>query len=594
MVLDGEGIPRFDQTIHVSTHNIPGHSQNLSYDRADSDTDSSTSERPFSRTAPEIHSIQVGAFCATDTDVDETLHDLHHRLKHGDRTIQLTIDTYLIACACEDSLPWHTLQKLRPDVTDVLQYTTLPDITRFIQCAFTSTHTPGIIPYYIQLLSPLKRKSRIRRGNPVPPTCNVEASVCLNLIQATLLGLYPRATKQPIWRTRVAIAGCIYQLHTAPFAKQCEFLSSVHDLLRICFTEYIVNVRADFCQIENEFLIRHASFLPIYDTACVTLFDQVRQSCVQCTDWSWENVNTTCLSSLDRVSRMCRTQLIQSHAPTNFAAIKLHDIQSALTKHVLYTDCQTQGYVHTSPTEIIHDTVQVHMLPWNMVLAQAARIVDKFSETLFPILTACEKHICIRCVHGNNSRLLHRVSKLRMDTKTMQISCANCKSDNTVVRVNVFGKLVYIRGVKYFCCQECTSLHIYEPESPLTCTRYNTKIVLEPLDLNTTSNSSLQHPDTANKYTQSQTHAGKALTHRTDKKHRCKWCGRVCSARTLQLLHTSSASVVSVTLCFKHFPAVFMLKMIIDTDAFVRYTIDMANNAHQTGGRRTKPTRVKM
>jgi hypothetical protein len=43
--------------------------------------------------------------------------------------------------------------------------------------------------------------------------------------------------------------------------------------------------------------------------------------------------------------------------------------------------------------------------------------------------------------------------------------------------------------------------------------------------------------------------------------------------------------MVSVTLCFKHFPAVFMLKMITDTDSFVRYTIDTINNTTKNANR---------
>jgi hypothetical protein len=611
MVVDGEGVPRFDQNTHQSTHTTSY--QDHSGDESDTDTSTSdisnTSSKCEAVQQPhDTYPIEIGSFCTTDAGVDATLCDLHSRLKHGDRRIQLTIDTYLIACACEQSLPWHTLQQLRPSETNVPQYHTLPDITRFISSSFTSDPVTGIISYYIQMLSPLKRKSRTRRGNPAHPQCHVEASVCLNLIQATLLGLYPRSSKQPIWRTRVAIAGCIYKLHTAPFEKQCQFLTASHDLLRLCFTEYIINMRADFCLVEHDFLANHASFLPTYDTACITLCDHVRQTCVQSVDWSWANINTVCMSSLDRVSRMCRTQLIPVQAAVNYGAIRPAHIQIALGQHMVCTDSRTNGHTYTTTTELIHQTVTVYMLPWNLVTTQAARIVDKFSDALFPVLTACEKHICIRCAHGTNSRMLQRVSKLRMDTQTMHITCANCKSEDTVVKINVFGKLLCIRNVYYFGCQECTSLHVYNPESPLTCTRLNMRAAVPLLDCGTTSllptsllptsllptsllptsllpTSLLQ----TNKLAQSQVMMSDDVTSKiqrnADRKNRCKWCGRICSARTIQLLHTASASMVSVTLCFKHFPAVFMLKMITDTDSFVRYTIDTINNTTKNANR---------
>ncbi|KAJ1495849.1 hypothetical protein T484DRAFT_1740615 [Baffinella frigidus] len=56
-----------------------------------------------------------------------------------------------------------------------------------------------------------------------------------------------------------------------------------------------------------------------------------------------------------------------------------------------------------------------------------------------------------------------------------------------------------------------------------------------------------------------------------DRKHRCKWCARVCSARSILLLHQSSVSVVSLTLCFKHMPPQHMIGIIQDTNALVRY-----------------------
>jgi hypothetical protein len=568
-MVNGEGVSLFDQNSPIFSKS----SQNSSPGQSCSDVESCPDDN-VTKSCP-TQDFQK-SFCK-DPIINQTLANLHDRLKHGDKSVQCEIDTYLIACACEDSLSWDTLQMLRPEPHDVAQYNTLPDITRFIPFSFTSDPGPGIIAYYMQLLSPLKRKSRIRRGFPTSPTCNVEASVCLNLIQATLLGLYPRSTKKPIWRTRVAIAGSIYKLHTAPFETQCKFLSLSHDLLRVCFTEYIANVRVDFCQVENRYLSRHASFLPSYDVACFNLFDHIRQTCVQLTNWNWGNLNSSCLSALDRVSRMCRTQLIQPQIVPNFGSVKVQHIKNAMTRHVVYSDQHyTALQTSASITAMIHDTIQVHMLPWNMVTMQATRIVQNFSDSLFPVLTACEKHICVRCTHGTNARLVQRVSKLRMDTTTMQITCATCKTEDTVVRINVFGKLLSIRNIKYFACQECTALHIYDPVNPLKCTRYNLQAPIPRLQQGDRSSFPM---------IPTEPEGIKNLEKRTDKKNRCKWCGRVCSARTLQLLHVPSASVVHITLCFKHFPPAFMLKMIIDVDTFVRYVVDMTNTMSQSAGR---------
>ena len=65
-----------------------------------------------------------------------------------------------------------------------------------------------------------------------------------------------------------------------------------------------------------------------------------------------------------------------------------------------------------------------------------------------------------------------------------------------------------------------------------------------------------------------------------DRKHRCKWCGRVCSARSIVLLHQASVSLVSMTLCFKHMPPQHMVGMIKDTNALMRYIMSLKDSHH--------------
>jgi hypothetical protein len=523
-------------------------------------------------------------FCTTDSSINDILTILHTRLKRGCRSVQRKIDTYLILCACEKSLSGRDLYDMEVHISDVPHYDTLPDLTRFIPYSFTMTKEPGIIAYYIQLLSPLKRKTRTRRGSPTAALCHVEACVCLNLIQASLLGLYPRSSKQPIWRTRVAIVACIHKLQTSSFETQKQFLVLSHDLLRVSFTEYILNVRADFCPVENEFLINQAPFIPSYDTACITLCDHVRQTCVQSSAWSWAHINSVCAASLDRISRMCRTRVISTITPNTIPTFLPAQLQAAIHAHVVYPDPNTHNCV--TPTNCIEQAMHTKMLPWNMVRAQAAHITQKYSDHLFPITSACEKHICIKCVISGGTKSIARISKLRMQLSTGKLTCANCNAEDTVLCVNVLGKLLNIRNISYFGCQECTSLHEYNPVHPLMCTRHPQGISMPLFDPHNTHRSwtgGVQiHGAMALTTVEQKQHAEDNIviepteTVTRDRKHRCKWCGRVCSARSMLLLHQPSASTVSMTLCFKHMPPHHMLGMIKDTNALVRYI--MASN----------------
>ncbi|KAJ1490891.1 hypothetical protein T484DRAFT_1743319 [Baffinella frigidus] len=367
-----------------------------------------------------------------------------------------------------------------------------------------------------------------------------------------------------------------------------QFLALSHDLLRMSFTEYIMNVRVDFCPVENEFLTSQAPFLPNYDTACATLCDHVRQTCVQSKTWSWDHINSVCAASLDRISRMCRTRVISPNTPNVFPSLIPEQLHAAIHAHVVYPDPNTHNCV--TPTNCVEQALHTRMLPWNMVRAQAARISAKYSDQLFPITSICEKHICIKCVLAVNTKSMLKISKLRMQTSTSKLTCANCNSDDTVLCVNVLGKLLNIKNIAYFGCHECTSLHEYNPVHPLMCTRQPIGISLPLFDPHNMHRSWTGGVET---------HGAMAITTAEqkrraedniiaevsrpiprDRKHRCKWCGRVCSARSMLLLHQPSASIVSMTLCFKHMPPHHMMDMIKDTNALIRYI--MASNEPKT------------
>ena len=558
---EGEGVPLNDQ------HDNPNTTPDSSSSCTGSDTDDSLNTE---QTTQDL-------FCTTDAGVNTILTNLHLRLKRGCRSVQCEIDTYLILCACENNLSGRELHNMKISEACVAQYDTLPDITRFIPYSFTMSRETGIIAYYIQLLSPLKRKTRTRRGNPAAPLCHTEACVCLNLIQATLLGLYPRSSKQPVWRTRVAIVACIHMLQTSSFDTQVRFLAMSHDLLRVSFTEYILNVRMDYCPVENEFLVRQAGFLPNYDAACATLCDHIRQTCVQSGTWSWEHINSVSATSLDRISRMCRTRVVSTNVHTPMMSMVPEQLQKAIHQHVIFPDPATHNCVNA--TNIVEQALHTRMLPWNMVRAQAARTADKYSTSTFPITSVCEKHICIKCVLSINTRIIPRVSKLRMKTSDGKLSCANCNSVDTVLRVNVLGKLLNIRNTAYFGCHECTSLHEYNPINPLMCTRKGISLPLfDPHNFNRSWCGGVEaHGAMAVTTKEEQRMAEHNIIEHPktekarDRKHRCKWCGRVCSARSMVLLHQTSMSIVSLTLCFKHMPPQHMVGMIKDTNALVRY-----------------------
>jgi hypothetical protein len=508
---------------------------------------------------PTTESLTTDTFSIRHPDIANEVEQLHKTLQKGNQRAQHKIDSYLLMYACSDTseTPIRFFQLLP---ADVLQYDSLPDITRFICMSFATEKLDGIIAYYMQYLSPLRTKNRMRRTKQVAAKCHVESSICLNLIQATVLGLYPRCCKRPLFETRVSLVACLYDLKTSTLARQNAFFLKAGNLLRMAFTEYLLNVRQDYCPVEHEYLCQQAKYLENYDVACVNATDSMRQSCLQKNNWSWQALNDNTGNSLDRIARMCRMSscFVKSEHMFNVPKVNLHQIHEAFTSHVIYE--QFQCRTATTPQQQIHDTLKLFALPWNFLVAQAKFVCMQYQEQTMPLRNYCSKYFCMLCACNNTTNILQKCTKLRIDVHNSRIVCAACNSTNGIIAINMFGKLLQIQDRFMFACHMCTALHEYDATAPLMCT--NSTIVNSPVQL---LYSKQDTPTNA-----PSTESGTKQIQR-GRKVRCKWCCKVCAPRVVNILHIPTARILSITLCFKHTPPPHMWKFVHDVDALVKY-----------------------
>ena len=484
---------------------------------------------------------------------------LHETLQQGHQCVQHEIDSYLLMYACSDTTEYQ-IQHFQLLPADVLQYDSLPDITRFICMSFATEKLEGIIAYYMQYLSPLRTKNRMRRTRQVAAQCHVESSICLDLIQATVLGLYPRCCKRPLFETRVSLVACLYDLKTSSLARQNAFFLKAGNLLRMAFTEYLLNVRHDYCPVEHDYLCHQANYLENYDVACVNATDAMRQSCLQKNNWSWQAINDNTGNALDRIARMCRmsssfTKMEHSH---HVSKVNLHEIHEAFDAHVLSEQFKCHNY--TTPQQKIHDTLTLNALPWNFLMAQARFVCKRYNEQTMPLRNYCSKHFCLLCACNNTMNILQKCTKLRIDVHNSTIVCATCNSGDGVISINMFGKLLKIQDRFMFACHMCTALHEYDPTAPLLCTNA------------TVANSQVQLLYTSEITTTNETAtSSRSLQVNRGRKVRCKWCGKVCAPRVVQILHIPTARILSITLCFKHTPPPHIWQFVHDVEALVKY-----------------------
>jgi hypothetical protein len=474
-------------------------------------------------------------FCMYDAELDEELRKLHVDLLHGDAKAQVAIDGLLLAASCPDNF---VRRAIVTNPSQTLTYETLPDLSQFFCTLFDPQPQTIFLCHLMQQLSPLRRRVRVRRMRALEPGCGVEASVCLTLLQAHLTGLYPRACKLPVFTTRRELVVALHHLKTSPFKTQLHFLSKTSSLLRLAMLEYSLNARLDFAPVEQQHLAACVPHLQQFDNSVVSACDNLRHSCLQSdSDWSWNALDNYATQMVDRVSRLCRATMLTSSSCSTINPTR-ERIVDALNQHVVH------GHSVGSTTEMaisrVHSVIRVFSLPKNMVKREAERVLSLHKENPLLLHNVCCKNMCVACLLQNGNKSFYKRLKLRMDTTTDKLVCATCESQDTMVQVNVFAKLLRVGQSTYFCCSTCASFQVYDPSAPLACSRCAT--------------SSKEHK-------------------LRQRKRACVFCARVCIGRAFPLLFTAAATEVFVTLCFKHTPPQHAWQHIHDVEALEQYAL---------------------
>jgi hypothetical protein len=84
-----------------------------------------------------------------------------------------------------------------------------------------------------------------------------EVRACISVMYGSLLKLYPRGSKIPIFSARVNIVWRIQELLEQSQEEQMEFIKAHSALLKLCLMEYCYNVLQDFFPVEYSFISAH-------------------------------------------------------------------------------------------------------------------------------------------------------------------------------------------------------------------------------------------------------------------------------------------------------------------------------------------------
>lgn len=529
-----------------------------------------------------MYASDGATYCRTSKYLDDRLRDLHNCCARGDEGAQIQIDRYLFVCAVKDGLVQGDFSGMDTALClrehQVLQYSLLPDFIHVLRTGIFNTGWGGIVyDNLFRYCLPGVRKPRALLEADIDNSHNLTAH--LHLLLATLLGLYPRVSKKPLFSVRVKLFCLVRHLMSASRSEQIVFFCNNMSLLALAHVEYFVNVLKDFCPVEFEFFHKSCN-MQQYCNIAINTTDSFRQLCLQTTDASslnWSLLQGTCSVLLDKMVRTfklrrkpvasVRQEQLNIYArPVNINKRVRNIYQTQVDDSLLSTIVRMHTVNHINSTfaymqqhtllfpleprlsidevqviQMAHEKLMVYKLPWNIMDLQAQAILRK--TTLNPMITynSCHKSICLRCVVQCNQKALRtlftRTDTLRMCMMSHEPQCANCMSTRWVVQLNLLGYVIRLHTSYLYLCPCCCQIHEWSGHG----VEFNVNSNDLPCKKNTL-------PATA------------------DRRKQCAICDRSCTNMALKVLHVPTTSMRNVFLCSRHQLPHHVRRFVTNTD----------------------------
>lgn len=429
-------------------------------------------------------------FCAGDDVLDRELAVLHEQLlgESGEDGVscrlqaQLEIDRRLHACYAADTgwrvtLPLHWL--FTP-VEYTMQYKLLPDIIRFMtNCVTKPLSSFNLIESLVYNAMPCFRKCRfLQRSVDVQPV--YELVVCINVLYGTLLGLFPSCSKKPVFHIRKYVTVYLRALTTSTLENMANFMKTHPCLVRLCFMEYVVNTKRDFCSVEKS---DDVDVLHLYYSACTNICDNFRVEALQSCALDWELIESKAAILIDRFIRTCKLRNNRGEVQRPCATLRnmLQGrsgrtceplLREALTQHMSHLP-NSSYMAHARRTKsdnaasretasliyALQHNVTCHTMPSNIVQQMYAQMKSKYGGDMQLIHGTTRAHLCMWCINKITGNPLQQ--KLRLDLETNQLMCVSCGDNLPVVSVNVVGRLLCVNHKYYYICPVCLTLQLW-------------------------------------------------------------------------------------------------------------------------------------
>jgi hypothetical protein len=229
---------------------------------------------------------------------------LHSELAYDD-SAQARIDAHLLAAAaCRLKIDLgFGLRSLVMAEADAPQYANLPDLGPVVRrCLVEQAWGSSFLAHCLGHCMPVP-KPNLKQPAPDPHSC----ALLLNLLLATLLGLYPGCVKKPPFQARALLFARVHALLTANSAAQCAFAADHRTLLVFSLGEYVCRVLPAHFPAERESICAGQAVEAFFQQG-PAVFESFRQDALDTGAEAWGCLSAAAQESHDRLCKTFRSK----------------------------------------------------------------------------------------------------------------------------------------------------------------------------------------------------------------------------------------------------------------------------------------------
>jgi len=400
-------------------------------------------------------------------DIHARIDSLHKKLK-DDYTVRWELDCYLLALYYDSKNP---LEWMVLDISDTYHYHNLPDLMHIIRNTLIGLCCS---PWLQRLFNIFLCGKRYRRLiNTTDTNCQLTSAI-INTLHGLLLGLYPFNERRIDFKKRVWIAGAMRTVLCS--SSHMDFISEHPHLLCLSLAEYILNVVHDFCPVEW-------SLLGISSGAksqCLAILEAFRENTVGPAAEGprfWAALESDAQAAVATMIKFFReTSLYQHRSKSILPAAMMRHLPRALSTRMIQNSSSIFGQLRCAHPDIefkesealeeIWASIYTRQLPMHTTLKQMEALT-KMGQMC--CLVEEELHhfpICMSCALTRRADTLKGL--FRYDPVNSQLVCNECMDNQSIVRVNMLGRVLYVREKAILLCEECLQPKYWD--SACSCT----------------------------------------------------------------------------------------------------------------------------